>query len=209
VADFDSLAGKTLLALGTLERWLGRPVFDAVVASFVSESKGHAPGIEDFEHTASSVSGQDLAWFFNETFRSSAVFDYAVERVTSEPDADGSFATTVVARRYGDARFTGSSALPVGPFESGRGMSLVVTFADGQRQIDCWDGRDSEKTFRYRSPASAVSAAIDPDRTLLLDLEQTNNSTTLAPQAGPAAFRWAARYLVWLEDLLLSYASLV
>ena len=64
------------------------------------------------------------------------IFDYGVERLVSEPEASGGFATRVVARRYGDARFTGSSATPVGGFEAGRGMALLVTFADGQQQID-------------------------------------------------------------------------
>ena len=52
---------------------------------------------------------------------------------------------------------------------------------------DAWDGRGREKTFRYRSPSRAVSAVLDPDRTLLLDLRQTNNGLTLAPRSGAAA----------------------
>jgi hypothetical protein len=207
--DRQSLSGKTLLALGTLERWLGRPVFDAVIAEFVRASRSTQPALADFEQVASRVSGQDLSWFFDRTFRSSDVFDYGVERLISEPEPDGSFVTTVVARRHGHAQFTGSSTEPSGGFESGRGVQLVVTFADGQRRIDYWDGRSQQKTLRYRGVSRAVSAAVDPARTLLLDLRQTNNSKTLAPRAGTAATRWAARYMIWLEDLLLSYASLV
>lgn len=208
-ADMRSLEAKTILTLGTLERWVGRPVFDQLVAEFVRGSRSARPTLADFTRTASDVSGQDLAWLFDEAFGSSRVFDYGVERLTSERDAAGTFATTVVARRYGDAPFTGSSAEPVGGFESGRGVTLLVTFADGQRRIDGWDGRDRAKTFHYRSPARAVSATVDPDRILLLDLHRTNNSSTLAPQAGTAASTWAGRYMIWLEDLLLSYASLM
>ena len=115
----------------------------------------------------------------------------------------------MVARRFGDAQFTGASAAPIGPFESGRGITLRVTFEDGQQRTDYWDGRNREKTFHYRSPARAVSAAVDPDRTLLLDLKQTNNSMTLDPRASVAASRWAARWLAWLENALLNYAALV
>jgi hypothetical protein len=53
-----------------------------------------------------------------------------------------------------------------------------------------------------------VSAVVDPDRTVLLDLRQTNNSKSLAPKTGTAASIWSARYMIWLEDLLLNYASL-
>jgi hypothetical protein len=206
--DREALAGKTALALGTLERWVGRPVFDAIVAEFVGASKGRAPQIADFERVASEVSGQRLSWFFDQAFRSSSAFDYGIEALASEPDANGAFVTTVTARRYGDARFTGASGTRTGGFENGRGIALRVTFADGQQRTDWWDGRDERRAFRYRSPARAVSAVLDAERVVLLDLEQTNNSRTLAPKQSAAATRWAIIYLLWLEDMLLSYASL-
>jgi hypothetical protein len=43
---------------------------------------------------------------------------------------------------------------------------------------------------------------------LLLDLDRTNNSRTLTPRTAAAATRWGSIYLLWLEHLLLSYASL-
>ena len=207
-ADRDALTGKTVLALGTLERWLGHPVFDATLAEFVRLSKGQAPRLADFERVASDVSGQQLSWFFDQAFRGSGAFDYGIEALTTEPEASGGFVTTVVARRYGDALFTGAGGVRTGGFENGRGMSLRVTFLDGQRYTDSWDGRDERRTFRYKSPTRAVSATIDPDRVLLLDLEQTNNRRALAPKADAAATRWASLYLLWLEHLLLSFASL-
>ena len=208
-ADARALEAKTVLTLGTLERWVGRPVFDQFVAEFVRESRSGRPTLADFARTATEVSGQDLSWLFDETFGSSRVFDYGVGLLTSEREQDAAFVTVVVARRFGDAQFTGASAAPIGPFESGRGITLRVMFEDGQQRTDYWDGRNREKTFHYRSPARAVSAAVDPDRTLLLDLMQTNNTMTLAPLASVAASRWAARWLTWLEDALLNYAVFV
>lgn len=202
-------ASNALLALGTLERWLGQPVFDEAVAEFVRSSRGVTPTLDDFERVASDVSGQNLSWFFDQTLRSTAVIDYGIARLTSERQADGSYLTTVVARRYGDGVFTGTSAPRVGPFESGRGMTLRITFADGPPIADRWDGRDREKTFSYSSPVAAVSAEIDPDQVLLLDRHRTNNSRTLALHAAGAATRWAGRWLIWMQDLVLTYASLV
>jgi hypothetical protein len=206
--DARSLEAKSVLALETLERWLGRPVFDQAIAEFVRESRDRRMTLADFQRIATEVSGQELTWFFNEAFESARVFDYGVAVLESAPDATGTFQTTVVARRYGDALFTGSSASPVGRFEAGRGVEVLVRFADGQQRIDYWDGRAREKQFRYRGPSKALSAMVDPNRTILLDLERTNNSRTLAPQAGAASTIWAARYLIWLQDLLLTCASL-
>ncbi len=200
----------TRLTLMTLERWLGRPVFDQVVAEFVRTYRGRRPTGADFERIASAVSGQNLSWFFDQTLRSKyGVFNYGVEQLASDRQADGSYLTTVVARRYGEAMFTGTSAPRVGPFESGRGITLRVTFADGARAIDHWDGRDREKVFSYRSPASAVSAEVDPERIMALDGNRTNNSRTLAPQTATTATRWAARWMIWMQDLVLTCASLV
>ena len=200
----------TRMTLMTLERWLGRPVFDQVVAEFVRTSRGGRPTETDFERIASEVSGQNLTWFFDQTVRSNyGGIDYGVEHLASDRQADGSYLTTVVARRYGEEMFTGSSAPRVGSFERGRGVTLRVTFADGARTVDHWDGRDGEKTFSYRSPAAAVSAEVDPERILVLDWNRTNNSRTLAPQTAATATRWAARWMIWMQDLMLTYASLV
>jgi hypothetical protein len=199
---------RALLALSTLDRWLGAPIFDAVVAEFVRASRGSRPTVGDFERVAGEVSGQDLKWFFEAAF-TAKVFDYGVAQLDSGPEDDGSYRTTVVARRYGDGIFAGTSLPRTGPFESGRGMTVLTRFADGEQVREFWDGRDREKTFVYRSRARASSAEVDPDRTLLMDVSRTNNSRTLAPQSGTAATRWAGRWLIWLQDFLLGSAALV
>ena len=44
---------------------------------------------------------------------------------------------------------------------------------------------------------------------LLLDINQTNNSFTLAPNGPAAATKWSMRWIVWLQDALLSWIALV
>ena len=200
---------RGVLVLGTLERWLGSPVFDEVVAEFVRTYGGRAAAVADLERVASDVSGQNLSWFFDQTLQSTGAIDYGIERLVGSRQEDGSYLTTVVGIRYGAVMFTGSSAPRVGPFEQGRAIMLRVTFADGAEIVDHWDGRDRERTFSYRSSAPAIAAEIDPARVLLLDLNRTNNSRTMTPQGGAVATRWAGRWLIWMQDLLLTYASLV
>jgi hypothetical protein len=208
-SDARSLTAKTVLALGTLERWVGRPVFDEALAVFVRRSRDRTPTLDDFERVTSEVAGQDLSWFFDQVFRTSASFDYGVERLASERQANGGYLTTIVARRYGDAMFTGRSASREGPFESGRGVLLRLAFADGTAVTDHWDGRDRDKTFTYQSLTAAVSAEIDPEQTILLDVRRANNSVTREARGDTAALRWAARYMNWVANALLQYAVLV
>jgi hypothetical protein len=205
-ANARSLEGKTVLTLGTLERWVGRPVFDQIMTDFVHGFRGTRPTLADFSQLASNVSGQDLTWLIQPTFGGSAVFDYAVTALATTPIDESRFETTVVAARLGNGVFSGTSAVPVGGFQSGRGLTLRVTFADGAETDDTWDGRDTRKTFAYRSTAAAVSAVIDPDRVLLLDLNRTNNSRTLTSTSGVAARRWAARWMLWLQSAMLTSA---
>jgi hypothetical protein len=207
-AEERSLAGKTILTLNTLERWVGRPVFDGVLAEFARTSRASPPTLADFARVASASSGQNLSWLLDQAFGGSATFDYAVTGVSSVSNAAGGFDTQVVVARLGDGEFTGASAPRVGPFESGRGVRVAVVFADGERVVDAWDGRDTRKTFAYRSASRAESATVDPERTLLLDINRTNNSRSEASHGSAAATTWAARWLLWLEHALLTYAAL-
>jgi hypothetical protein len=203
-----SLLAKTVLTLNTLERWVGRTVFDAILEEFVRTSRGRAPTIDDFTRVASSTAGQDLSWLLTPALGGAATFDYAVAGLDSVRDSDGRFDTTVVVERRGDGMFTGASAPRQGPFESGRGIAVVVAFENGERAVDTWDGRDMRKTFQYRSASRATSAVVDPDRALTLDIDRTNNSLTLAAASATAATRWSARWMLWLEQVLLGFAAI-
>jgi hypothetical protein len=47
---------------------------------------------------------------------------------------------------------------------------------------------------------------VDPERVLLLDVNFTNNSWTSQPLGPQAAEKWAWRWLVWVQELMLTYA---
>jgi hypothetical protein len=84
-----------------------------------------------------------------------------------------------------------------------------VLFADGEEMRWEWDGRDRWKLFEIDRPVRASSVQIDPDRILLLDLDYTNNSATLAPRAAAAARKWSLAWLIWLQDHLLTYGFFI
>jgi hypothetical protein len=209
VSDERSLVAKTVLTLATLERWISRPVFDGVLAEFVRTFRGRRATIDGFIRVASATAGQDVAWLLGPTLGGSATFDYAVSGLRSAAGPGGLFDTTVVVERRGDGVFAGTSAPRQGPFDSGRGVTVEVVFEDGARVVDAWDGRDVRRELVYRSRSRAVSATVDPDQRILLDVNRTNNSATVAPRAAAAATRWALRWMVWLQHAVLTYAALV
>jgi len=151
------------------------------------------PTAHDFFDVVTEVAGRDLGWYFDQVYRSSNVFDYGIADLAST--ADGSqYHTSVVVRRLGEAMFP---------------VDIEVTFKDGSKVRERWNGRDRWKQYAYDRPQPATTAVVDPERVLLLDVNRTNNSRSLAPAGGRAATKWATKWIVWLEDHLLSWAFFV
>jgi aminopeptidase N len=184
---------KTALWLNTMERWLGWPTLQRIMATAFARWKFKHPAPRDFFTIADEQSGRDLGPFFDQVFRSSNVFDYGVERLDTAREG-GHFRTTVVVRRYGEAVFP---------------VDVVVAFESGERVAEHWDGADRWKAFTYDRGAPGLSAQVDPNRVLLLDVNYTNNSRTLAPNGPAAATKWASKWTIWLEDALLSWSFFV
>jgi hypothetical protein len=186
---------KTALWLNTLERLLGWDTLQKILSTYFQRWAFKHPTPADFYAVANEVSGKDLTWFFDEAVRGSHVFDYAVDLLKSEHDAERQqHETTVAVRRLGEAIFP---------------VDVLVTFEDGSTVRERWDGADRWTLYRYRRPAKAKQAVVDPDRVLLLDLNYTNNSRTLQPRAGEASRKWMLTWLVWAQDLLMTYGFFV
>jgi hypothetical protein len=202
---------KTALWLHTLERHLGWERLQPAMSTFFQRWKFRHPKPADFFATINEATGEDLTWFFDNVYRSSNTFDYGIERLETGPittrgytnagdpmfrndEAAGINRTTVVVRRYGEAFFP---------------VDVLVTFDSGQQVRERWDGRDRWRAFTYDRPDKSVSAQVDPERVLLLDVNYTNNSRTLQPASGEAATKWSLAWMVWLQDLMMTWAFFV
>jgi hypothetical protein len=184
---------KTALWLNTIERWLGWPVLQRIMAAHFDNTQFTHPTPQQFFDIVNEIAGRDLTWYFDQVYRSSNAFDYGVQKLESTAD-DNRYHTTVVVRRYGEAIFP---------------VEVVVTFRNGERVTERWDGAERWKLYTYDRESQALSAQVDPNRVLLLDVDYTNNSKTLEPQGPHAATRWSLTWTTWLEDCLLSWAALV
>ena len=204
---------KTALWLHTLERMLGWETMQRIMSTYFARGAFGHPKPQDFFAVVNEVSGRDMTWFFDQVYRSSNVFDYGVDTLRSEPaavrgyvgdsnartfaatpDAAGPFRTTVVVRRYGEGLFP---------------VDVRVVFENKEEARWRWDGRDRWKMFEIEKPVRASFVQVDPDHVLLLDVNYTNNSATLAPRTKQAATKWSLAWLVWLQDHLLTYGFFV
>jgi hypothetical protein len=185
---------KTALWLHTLENWLGWPTLQRGMSTYFERWKFRHPQPTDFFQAIGEAAGRDLMPFFDQVYRGSNTFDYGVQQLTSTPAGAGRFRTTVVARRFGEAIFP---------------VDIVTTFSDGTKKTERWDGVDRRIIYRYDTTVRARSVQVDPNHVLMLDVNYTNNSRTLQSRAGEASLKWSLKWMAWLQDVLVTYASLV
>jgi hypothetical protein len=185
---------KPALWLHTLERAMGWTTVQQILAAFFERWKFRHPRAGDLFQVANEVSGRDLTPFFDQVYRGSAVFDYGVDSVTSAEADDEMFANAVVVRRHGDGIFP---------------VTILATLANGEQRRFAWDGAGRWHRVTFEHATRVVSAQVDPDQILVLDTNFTNNSFTTQPASGRAATKWAATWLVWLQDQLLTWAFFV
>ena len=185
---------KPALWLHTLERALGWPVVQQILATFFDRWKFGHPKPDDLFVIASEVSRRDLTPFFDQVYRGSAIFDYGVESVTSTETIDETFVSDIVIRRHGDGLFP---------------VTILATLSDGEQRRFSWTGGGRWHRITFEHASRVVSAQVDPDQMLVLDTNFTNNSYTAEPAARRAAMKWAATWMGWLQDQMLAWAFFV
>jgi hypothetical protein len=202
---------KTALTLAQLERLVGAPAMRRAMRDYTAEWRFRHPSTEDFVRSLSRSLGRDLTPYFAQTLGSAAVLDYAVDEVSTRPrrgavgvfgDGDERQVTAsgealpgwqseVVVRRLGGVR------LPV---------VTELTFEGGERARVRWDGEERWVRFRVTGPR-LLSAQVDPDRTLLLDVDRLNDSRRVEPDRR-ASRRWGQRLRFWIQNLFETLALL-
>jgi hypothetical protein len=185
---------KTALWLHTLEQRLGWPMMQRILSTYFERWKFKHPTPSDFFDIVREVSGHEHAWFFDEVYRSSNTFDYGVQEFRSDRLDEQMYRTTVVVRRHGEAVFP---------------VDVVTSFEDGERIEETWNGQERRAVYVYERPSRGATVQIDPDRVLVLDVAETNNSRTLKPRGDEASLKWGLKWMVWLQDLMLTYAFFV
>jgi hypothetical protein len=144
------------------------------------------PTPQDFFSTVDEISGQDLQWFWKETFDSSNVFDYAVDSVASREDTQA-----VVVRRWGEAIFP---------------VQVRVVFENGDQAIESWDGTDRWIRYSYDRSERIQTVEVDPSHILALDINRSNNTWLREAPSSLAAAKWSLKWMIWLQSVLEAFA---
>jgi len=196
--------GKPVLMLATLEKIIGEETMRRALHTYFLRYRFTHPTREDFLKTVEEVSGHDLRWYFSQAVYGTNILDYRILDARSDPlsSSDGGkkdstggrqlFRTFVAVQRKGDFVFP---------------VDLKVTFSDGSIAMEHWDGQDRWIRYQYDRPAELVSAEIDPEHKVLLDVNLYNNSY-MVPEDRQAIQKisniwtfvteWLGQLLAWL-----------
>jgi hypothetical protein len=203
---------KTAAWLHTLERHLGWSTLQKILATHFERSKFRHPTPEEFFATANEVSGQDLGWFFDQVYRGSESFDYTVESAVSKPAAVEGFVESGNALAFRKPAKPGKGSVfrsEVVVRRLGGGIfpvDVLSVFEDGSEAREKWDGKDRWRLIVYERPVKLKFAAVDPEHVLVLDTNYTNNSRLVKPAATVPVLKWSSRWMIWLQDLLATFA---
>ncbi len=217
---------KPGIVLTTLQNYLGREKMQEIMREYVRRWRFKHPKTEDFIAVANEVAGQDLNWFFDQAIFSRKVLDYSVDQAFSrkvreprgfdfdmntaelinpadEQNINEEKSNTVTADTSVDEQqklyHSGVDLRRLGDFIFP--VELRVEFEDGEVITEHWDGRDLWKKYRYTRPARMVSATIDPENKILLDVNFTNNSKVLKSRTSGVG-KLSFKLMSWVQILL-------
>jgi hypothetical protein len=208
---------KPALVLQTLENLLGEATMNRVLHTYHQRWRFGHPTTADLIAVFEEVTGSPWRWFFEQTFFSSEVCDYALGSVQNRPRR----AFEGYRNRPGREPELVRAHAPEperGPYESEvlvvrKGgvqlpVKILIEFEDGERVTEAWNGQRRWVRYRYQRPVKVQRAVVDPDHQLMLDIDYANNSWI--QDRGPAraaSIRWAGRWMLWLQGLLELYAA--
>ena len=153
--------------------------------------------------------GSSLSWFFDQLIEGTDVCDYELTSIKTErllatagvfeesgakvtrsreSDADSAveYRSRVLVSRLGEVQ------LP---------LTVAIGFESGEKVVEAWDGRDRYKEFTYVRADKVTWAAVDPDQTLMVDINILNNSKTTKPETFPIR-KHVIKMLFWLQNAL-------
>jgi hypothetical protein len=202
---------KPALSLIMLERYLGEEMMYRVMRTYHHRYRFKHPTSQDFINVVNEVTGRNLNWFFENTWFSSNLFDYSVDRIVNRklPASEGVFTMNgqpqdsaaqqpskeyeceVVIKREGEA------LAPV---------DVLIVFKNGDIRREGWDGQYRWKRFTFQSDSPVSYAIVDPEKKLAMDINYNNNSKVVREPGyrSLAARKYAAKWMFSLQNFFES-----
>jgi hypothetical protein len=80
-------------------------------------------------------------------------------------------------------------------------VEVLIKFQDGEEKWEKWDGKDRYIVFEYKSESKIISAEVDPEKKIWLDVNFLNNGKSVKTNKA-ANYKYSTRWLFWMQNLL-------
>ena len=212
---------KTATTLRTVQELVGMDKMDQIIKAYFEQWKFRHPKGSDFMAVLKSglrteqdtVFARQVYDLFETGIYHAVVLDYAVTHISNEtlPVPQGIFGNSPPNFAYQNGSGKPSFLSKVEIQRKGDWVlpvEILVTFEDGSTQTLHWSGVEGLKTFEFWEGKQVVSAQIDPMQKIGLDVDLNNNSMTLKPEKA-ALWKYAAKALFWIQNLMQTISFLV
>jgi Peptidase family M1 domain len=219
-SNFKSLIySKTATTLRTVEALIGTEAMDHLIQNYFERWKFKHPRGKDFmaslksglAATKDTVLARQVYDLFETGIYGTSVLDYSVHHISNETlmAPQGVYGDKATDFTYQDGKGPQTRRSTVVVHRNGDWVFPVewqVVFEDGTTQTLHWSGEEGSKVFEIYGHADLVSAQIDPQQKLSLDIDLNNNSMTLKPKT-TALWKYGAKTVFWVQNLfqLLSF----
>lgn len=210
---------KTAVMLKTLEGLLGMKTMNEIMKIYFERWKFKHPCVKDFIAIVNEVTlrdhgrkfGDNMNWYFDQVLYGSDICDYSVASIQNDEAGKesgvydkegkkafvknseaGNYKSSVVLYRKGEIK------LPV---------EVLITFNDGKKILEKWDGQARTKKFEYETKSQIVSTQLDPFYKIPLDINVINNSLVTVPETGVFK-KYSVKFLHWLQNAMLTVSML-
>ena len=178
-------AVRAALLFASLERELGWPALQAALRAVAGTPDGRRV-VEIVE----AATARQLAPVFALAL-AAAPADYGLQSVTSSAHTCGG-APCVLTR----IALTRTGEIPYA-------LRLDLQFADRSTASTYWDGVG---VIEFESAAAASAVSLDRGRAWLLDTNFSNNDYEAARATNVEVTKWITRWVMWLQDAMLTYS---
>ncbi len=185
----ELIYAKTGTMLQTLRGLLGDQKMQQVMQHYYNKHKFTHPKEKDWIQAVKDIIGDRIKTisvdtFFHQCLHETSYCDYKVSEIRKNNPTE----YQVKLERLGEL------FLP---------QELLITFMDGSTKMVEWDGIDKEKIIMVKSALPIVSAEIDPDKKIYLDINFINNSYTFENTQRPAV-NYGLKAMSWVQHLIQS-----
>ncbi|MEP7195732.1 MAG: M1 family metallopeptidase [Saprospiraceae bacterium] len=209
---------KTATMLHSLQNLLGENKIDKFIQSYFNEWKFKHPRGNDFMNELKSfltneVDSTKAEQLYNLVYQSlyqAKIFDYSVEQISNEakPQRAGILDNYSIPNHDQDVKLYSSEVHVQRLGDWIFPVELLVRFEDGSTKLIHWSGEEGMKQFHFEEKTKVISAQIDPEDKVLLDLNINNNSLTLNKTVAYNN-KFTAKFVFWIQSLFQTLSFLV